>query len=178
MSISKRKQVKDNTANNNIFNKSIITKKVILSIVNIGKNLSDTINKYLVTNIEGKCIQEGYVRSGSCKIISYSSGTIVNGSDILIEVVFECLLCHPVEGMLINCKITNITKAGIKAESIFDDVSPFILFIARDYSSQNEDFVSKKVGDHIVAKTIGVRFELNDSYVSIIGIINIDKKKI
>ena len=30
--------------------------------------------------------------------------------------MFECDICHPVEGQIIKCEVKNITRAGIRAE--------------------------------------------------------------
>ena len=29
--------------------------------------------------------------------------------------MFECDICHPVEGQIIKCEVKNITRAGIRA---------------------------------------------------------------
>ena len=74
----------------------------------------------------------------SVNVISYSSGT-VEGSDIIFQVVFECNIIHPVEGMLISCEVENITKAGIKAK-IPGEVSPLVIFVARDHNFNTSKF--------------------------------------
>ena len=66
---------------------------------------------------EGKCIVEGFVKIDSAKIISYSSG-VVTSEQIKFEVIIECQVYSPVEGMLINCVARNITKAGIRADTL------------------------------------------------------------
>ena len=91
-----------------------------------------TNSKEIKFNIEGKCIVEGYVNPGSARIISYSSGTI-RGASVDFETVVECLLCNPVEGMLIDCVAKNITESsGIRAETN-DEPSPVVIYIARDH---------------------------------------------
>ena len=112
---------------------------------------------------------EGFIKPGSSKIITYSSGLIVRGNQISFEVVFECDVCFPVEGMLIRCFAKNVTKAGIRGESSFDMPSPNVVFIARDHHYNDESFSNIKEGDQIDIRVIGQRFELNDKYISIIG---------
>jgi DNA-directed RNA polymerase subunit E'/Rpb7 len=153
---------------NNIFSRCLITRNITINISMIGKNLYEILNKNLSNKFEGKCIVEGYIKPGSIKIISYSSG-IVKGVNILFEVVFECQSCFPVENMLINCIALNITKAGIRAESSEETPSPIVAFITRDHHYNMPYFSTIKEGDKIVARVIGQRFELNDNYVSIIA---------
>jgi DNA-directed RNA polymerase subunit E'/Rpb7 len=151
-----------------IYSRSLITRSVVLPIVTIGKNIKETIEKCIAVNFEGKCIVEGFVKPNSSKIITYSSG-VVQGTNIKFEVVFECQICCPVEGMLIPCIAKNITKAGIRAESDEELPSPIVVFIMRDHSYMSKYFSSINENDKIMVRVIGQRFELNDKYVSIIG---------
>jgi len=145
-----------------------ITKDVILPMKAIGRNLQDLLEKTITKMVGGKCIVEGYVKPGSIKVITFSSG-IVKGENILFDVVFNCEVCYPVAGMNLNCIAKNITKAGIRAESSDEQPSPFVLFIARDHYYANEYFNSMEDNEKFVARVIAQRFELNDKYVSIIA---------
>jgi DNA-directed RNA polymerase subunit E'/Rpb7 len=145
-----------------------ITKNIILPMTAIGKNLQQTLETTIAKMVGGKCIVEGYVKPGSIKIITFSSG-IVKGENILFDVVFNCEVCYPVAGMNLNCIAKNITKAGIRAESADEQPSPFILFIARDHYYASEYFNSVEENEKFVARVIAQRFELNDKYVSIIA---------
>jgi DNA-directed RNA polymerase subunit E'/Rpb7 len=145
-----------------------ITKNIILPMTAIGKNLQQTLETTIAKMVGGKCIVEGYVKPGSIKIITFSSG-IVKGENILFDVVFNCEACYPVAGMNLNCIAKNITKAGIRAESADEQPSPFILFIARDHYYASEYFNSVEENEKFVARVIAQRFELNDKYVSIIA---------
>ena len=139
-----------------------------MPIVNIGKNVQQTIERYIIDNFEGKCVVEGFIKIGSCKILTYSSG-LVKGTNIGFEVVFECKICCPVEGMLIQCVAKNITKAGIRAESSDEIPSPIVVFVTRDHHYMVPYFSTIEEGTKFTARVIGQRFELNDKFVSIIG---------
>ena len=152
-----------------IYSRCLLTRKISLPINVIGKNLDEVIEEYIQNNFEGKCVVEGYVKTNSSKIIRYSSGVIERGNNIVFEVVFECDVCFPVEGMLIQCSVKNIVKAGIRAESATDVPSPIVVFVAKDHHINNQQFNETQVGDNITVRVIGQRFELNDKYVSIIG---------
>jgi DNA-directed RNA polymerase subunit E'/Rpb7 len=160
-----------------IYSRCLINRKIILPITAIGKNLVKTIEENIKIQFEGKCIVEGFVKPESIKIITYSSGLIERGNNILFDVVFECEVCFPVEGMIIVCTAKNITKAGIRAESSNMVPSPIVVFIAKDHHYNMEYFSEIKEGDTINVKVIGQRFELNDKYISIIGEL-IEKKEI
>jgi len=152
-----------------IYSRCLITRSVTLPITSIGKNIQETIEKAVSSYFEGKCIVEGYVKTGSAKVITFSSGNITRGKDVSFQVVFECNICFPVEGMLISCVAQNITKAGIKASSADENPSPIVVFVARDHNYNNQMFSEINVGDKFNVRVIGQRFELNDKYVSIIG---------
>jgi DNA-directed RNA polymerase subunit E'/Rpb7 len=151
-----------------IYSRSLITRSILIPITGIGKNIQATIEKNIAIQFEGKCIVEGFVKPGSSRIITFSSG-IVQATNIVFEVVFECQICCPVEGMVINCVARNITKAGIRAESAIETPSPVVVFVARDHHYEVPYFSSIKENDKFNIRVLGQRFELNDKYVSIIA---------
>lgn len=164
----KQRRRKENKIHS-IYSRCLITRKILLPITSIGKNLLETIEKNITAQFEGKCVVEGYIKPESSKIITYSSGLIERGNNIVFEVVFECEVCFPVEGMIIACTAKNITKAGIRAESATTVPSPVLVFIAKDHHYNVAHFANVKEGDNINIRVIGQRFELNDKYISIIG---------
>lgn len=151
------------------YSRCLLTRKVVLSINVVGKNLDYVIEEYMRSNFEGKCIVEGYVKPNSVKIIRFSSGEIERGNTISFKVVFECDVCFPVEGMLIKCSVVNIVKAGIKAEIANEKPAPAVVFLAKDHHYNNNQFNNIQVGDIINVRIVGQRFELNDKYISILG---------
>ena len=167
---------------NDIYMNTIISKRIGVPIKNVNKNIKNTLEKIISSEIEGKCIPEGYIKPASIKILTYSSG-LINGATIVFDVVLECSVCNPVEGMVISCIVKNITKAGIRAQTD-EEISPVVIFIARDHHYMSQKFSNIKDGEIINAKVIGQRFELNDKYISIIAelvevaeVLKIKKKK-
>jgi len=154
------------------FTKSVLTKKIVLHITEIGSNLKQNIERKIKSSIIGKCIPEGFVRTTEkyFKLLSYSCG-IVNTEYIEYHVVFECFVCFPVEGQKIrNCVVKDITKGGIHAEYIDEDGSvPLTIFVARDHHNTNPYFNSIKIDEKIFIEVIGVQFEINDPCVYIIA---------
>ena len=176
MSATNSKNVKRRSRGIGIYSQNILTRKTSLPFNVLGSNIRENIEQQLKENMEGKCVKEGFVKPDSIRILSHSSG-IIKDRFVEFSVSFECLICRPVEGQRIKCSIKNVTKAGIRAEHS-DSPSPIIIFIARDHQYNNKYFSSVKEGDEIIARIIGIRFELNDKYISCIAeIMNPPKKK-
>ena len=151
-----------------VFIKSILEKRVCLSINEIGSNVKEILEKRLNTMTYNKCIAEGFVRPNTINIVSYSCG-IVQNEQIDFIVVFECMISNPVEGQLIECKSKTIAKAGIHAHVIDNDVIPIHVFLAKDHHNMNKYFNTIKEDMDILINVIGVRYELNDPFISVIG---------
>jgi len=152
-----------------VYTQSMLTLKVSLSIKEVGKNMKQNLEKKISKMTEGKCIMQGFIRPGSVKIISYSSG-VVNNENVEFQTAFECMICYPMEGMLIECQTKSITKAGIHAEVVdTDGTVPLIVFVSRDHHYKEKEFSNVKENMKITIRVIGVRFELNDPYISVIG---------
>jgi DNA-directed RNA polymerase subunit E'/Rpb7 len=152
-----------------VYIKSLLTQKVILSINEIGKNTKHNLEKKIQAKIEGKCIEQGFIRPNSVAVKSYSSG-LINSENVEFQVVFECNICHPVEGMLIECDVKTVTKAGIHAVVKTDeDVVPVTVFVARDHNYNDSYFGTIKENMKIITRVIGIRYELNDPFICVIG---------
>lgn len=165
--ITKSIKVKKKKKLHEIYSNSVINKEVVLDITEIDSNLDNIILNKITNLIEGKCIEEGFVKPNSTKILSYSSG-LVDGSKIIFKVIIECLICYPVEGNILSCIVKNITKAGIKAE-LNDEYNPLLIFIARDHNYLNSSFGQLSIDDIINVRIIGFRYELNDNFISVIA---------
>tara|TARA_Y100000389_G_C17459196_1_gene520410 strand:+ start:2245 stop:2985 length:741 start_codon:yes stop_codon:yes gene_type:complete len=177
--IVKSKFVKDEKRKKfGVFIRCVSTEKLCVSLSNIGGNITNTLKEILSKNIEGKCGENGYVKEGSIGILSYSNG-VCKGSNIVFDIVYECEVCNPVQGMNIECIVKNITKAGIRAELEGYDNSPIVIFIARDHHYSIKEFSSINEGEKIQITVVGQRFELNDKYVSVIAELDVKylKKK-
>jgi DNA-directed RNA polymerase subunit E'/Rpb7 len=112
------------------------------------------------------------------RVLSYSSG-VVNLENIEFQVVFECLVCNPVEGMHVECVVKTITKAGIHGEVVTEKgYVPLKVFVARDHNYSNKLFGEVKEGAKVKVKIIGKRFELNDPYiVAIASLVDMGKER-
>lgn len=148
---------------------SVLTMKVFIPMNNVGRNIKENLEKMIVFKTEGKCMVEGFIRPESVRILTYSSGK-VNGEYIEYHCTYECMICHPVEGMKVKCICKTVTKAGIHAEVVDKQGNiPIIVFIARDHHLLNTVFEDVRENSNIIATVIGTRFELNDPNICAIG---------
>ena len=148
---------------------SLLSKKVVLKITEIGKNTKENLERKMKHSIEGKCITEGFVKPNTLQVKSFSCG-LIKDDHIEFQVIYRCDICNPVKGLEVECKVKNITKAGIHAEvKDQDDNSPITIFIARDHNYENNTFDKIEKDASIRAKIIGVRFELNDPSITAIA---------
>ena len=152
-----------------VYIKSLLTIKIAMSINEIGKNVKQNLEKKIISQISGKCIVDGFVQPNSVKIISYSCGNVI--SDLIeFHVVYECMISHPVEGMLMEADCKTITKAGIHAQVVDEDGNvPITVFVAKDHHHIDQLFNSVAENDKITVKVIGIRYELNDPYICVIS---------
>jgi DNA-directed RNA polymerase subunit E'/Rpb7 len=157
-----------------VYSKSVLETKVVLSINEIGKNMKPNLETKIAGKISGKCIAEGFIKPSSIKVLNYSSGTLM-ADRVEYHVVFECMTCMPVEGMLVECVTKTITNAGIHAQIIDDEGNmPVTVFIARDHHHMDQRFQNVKDGDKITARIVGIRFELNDTCICAIATLTYD----
>ncbi len=167
MEISKKKR--RDAKVQSIYSRCFLERKIVLPITQIGRNLDEVIEEYVRDHFEGKCIVDGYVKPQSSKVVRYSSGVIDRGNRVVFDIMFECDICLPVEGMTMSCVVKNVVKAGVRAEIANEVPSPVVVFVAKDHHYNLPAFNDIQVGDVITVKVIGQRFELNDKYVSVIG---------
>ena len=171
----KRTTKKKENKTSSIFSKCLLSKNANLPVKFVGKNLKKTLETKLKSEIEGKCIVEGFIKPESVEVLSYSSG-VIQGNEARFNVVINCMVCYPVEGMMIQCIAKNITKAGIRGEVVGESPSPIICFVSRDHHTNSPQFSSISEGDIFTCRVIGQKFELNDKYVSVLGEIPLDKE--
>lgn len=156
---------------------NVLTRRVVLPFKALGNNITELILENLVDEYEGKCVKEGFIKKNSIRIINFTTGKLKSTS-VIFNVNFECLVCSPVEGMTMKVLVKNVTKAGLRCE-IKGGSSPVIVFIARDHHYKSKNFSNIKVDDEIIIRVVGIRYELNDTYISIIGeLVNKSSKKL
>jgi len=99
-----------------IYIDSLLTRKVKIPMSECGKNISDILKHYLQP-LEGKCINEGYLKRNSIKVVSYDSGKL-SQHYIHFEVVFECKIAIPTVNQQLVCEVESNTIAGLDRKSV------------------------------------------------------------
>ncbi len=145
----------------------MLSDKLEINFKNTNSEIYNTLQKIIKKKVEGICIDEGFVKQDSVNLISYSSGELY-ANNVIFDIVYECLVANTVESMTFDCIVKSITKVGIRAE-INEEVSPFVIFIARDHHFDNELFSKINENDIINVRVLGQRFELNNKFISVIA---------
>jgi len=148
---------------------AVLTRDVRLPMNQVGGDINALILSCL-QKYEGKCIEEGYLKRGSVRVINHSCG-MMEGVNVIISVVFDCNIINPMVGQTMMCVVESNTKAGIKGR-LHAKESPFVIFLARDHHHTNDTFSTYKEGDKISVKIIGKRYEINDPKISIIAVLD------
>jgi len=149
-----------------LFKKQLIHERIIVPFNNIGKDMETYFKYYSETHMEGKCRNEGYIKDNTTKVLHYSSG-LLYGTNVEFIVVFEVESCMPYEDMELTCIIKNINKIGIRC-IIQEENNPMNIFISNEHNS-HIDMDKYNEFDEIRVKVLGHRFELNDTFISIIA---------
>ena len=71
---------------NKVYNKVLLNKKLLINFNNINNNLLSFASSILKTNIEGKCVNEGFIKPDSINIINYSTGELFTNK---VEIVLR-----------------------------------------------------------------------------------------
>lgn len=153
-----------------LFQDAVLEKRLLLPMTQINQQLETHILKQLRHKMENRCIEEGYVLASSLKIIQTSVGKITAYGVEMIA-VFSCKICRPVEGMIVECTVSEITKAGVHADCYTENQHPLTVYILRDHFYDHPYFKENGLqkNDKIRVKIIGVRYELNDPFIHAIA---------
>jgi len=159
-----------------IYQKSLLTRSISIPMTQMGGNVEAVLKNYLI-EMEGKCGEEGYIKKKSIQIFNYSCG-VIKGSNVIVQVVFECQIANPMPDQIFTCIVEHNTRAGIKARLNSSEDSPFIVFLARDHHNTIAKFSEIKENEKIKVNVLGQRFEINDPQISIIATLVTDEFKL
>jgi DNA-directed RNA polymerase II subunit RPB7 len=152
---------------NNIFYDTTLYKRIVINPDNINKDLNETLKNILITDVEGKCVREGYIEENSINIIKrsvpYFYGNQLNGS-MAIDIIYSAKICCPIKGNIIECDVQKINKLGILAST-----GPLSIIIARQFHKNKNIFKDIKENEKISIKVIDKRFNINEKKISIIA---------
>jgi DNA-directed RNA polymerase subunit E'/Rpb7 len=162
------------TDENNIYFNNVLIKRLCIKSKYLNQNIDNYIFNYLKSNIEGKCIDEGYVEENSIKVIKKSVGLILGSrftGDVTYDIIYTANVCNPVNGNIITCKVKFINKLGILATN-----GPITITIPKQLHN-DVDFEHIQIGDNIKIEVIAKKFSLNQKEIKIVARIFNDTKK-
>lgn len=171
------------TIDTNPYTETTLTHKISIKVSEISQRDASII-QLLRTKIAercGKCSIEGFIHPDPrlIKIQTHSMG-IINGEYMEFYVTYNCMVCLPVENTILKCRVYKISFAGIHAQVEDNGVVPIDVKVARDYAASHfeKDLQNYQIqeGSEIYVSVIGVRFELNDPFVSVIARLHMQNK--
>lgn len=146
--------------------------KIELGANKIHNNINNILINKLKKKLNNKCIEEGYVKTNSLKIIHIQNGIInmdnLNGN-VTFNILYEALVCNPSEGEEIKCTILDINKTNIQAYVEDKDTSPLKIFLNRIHHQERQDYVDLKINQNIKISILYKNYEYNDNQILIFG---------
>jgi DNA-directed RNA polymerase subunit E'/Rpb7 len=160
----------------NIYFNCILTKKIVIESKYLNENIDDHIETYFKKKVEGICIDEGYVKPESIKILKKSVGMLLGSrftGDISYEVAYTADICNPVIGNLMDCKVKFINKLGILGHN-----GPITIIIGKQFHNNDDEINNIKENDIIKVEVIDKKFSLNDKEIKIVAKLYNENEKI
>jgi DNA-directed RNA polymerase subunit E'/Rpb7 len=139
---------------NNIYFNCVLKKKIVVQSKFLNENIDTYIETYLKKKIETSCIDEGYVKKDSVKIIKKSVGMLLGSKftgDITYIVCYTADVCNPVVGNMMDCKVKFINKLGILGSN-----GPITITVGRQLHSNDKIFNNIKYNSDIKSYNISV----------------------
>ena len=130
-------------------------------------NIENILLNKIKERIGNKCIQRGYVKKDSIKILERSIGKInsahFNGN-IHYNVRISLDICIPHIDTVLNCKVVGKNPAGIMCIN-----GPLQILISPEIHSNVDSFNTINKGDIISIIIIKYQTMLNDDHIRVIG---------
>ena len=166
----------------NLFIKTIVSESIKLKPHELRRGYENTILNHIRESHEGRCTRNGYVMKGSVEIIKISEGRLdtnsLNGS-VNFSILFSCQACNPMRGDVVTAAVRNFNRFGVMCTvgvtDRYGQRSPPILSIivpkqsASGAMQSNAELDDIAVGDKLIIEIVGVKYELNDPKISVLG---------
>jgi DNA-directed RNA polymerase subunit E'/Rpb7 len=159
--------------NDHIYVKKILDKNITVSSNKLGDDIDKVIKDTLDSDISGICINEGYVKPNSTKILMRSEGNMrINNfkSVVYYTIKYEVMICCPSENQIIDCIVSEVSKSHITCYIDNIDTSPLNIFLTKQYHIGNEEYSKIKLGNTIKIKILATKFEYLDKQILVIGL--------
>ena len=151
----------------NIYFNCILTKKIIIKAEYLNENIEKYIEDTLKLKVEGICVDEGYVKPDTIKILKKSIGMLLGSrftGDITYNIAYTAEICNPVIGNVIDCKVKFINKLGIMGHN-----GPITIIVGKQFCTDNNILNKISENDVIKVEVIAKKFSLNDKLIKIVA---------
>ncbi len=158
--------------NPTLYQKKQLKIRIEINAKQIHNDVKKIIFEKVKERVDNKCIEEGYIKSNSIKILHIENGIVnLNGlkGSIIFNVIYEALICNPSQGENINCIISDINKTNVQAYVEDKDETPLKIFLNRTHHQNRQDYVDLKVNDKIKIQVLYKNYEYNDTKILIFG---------
>jgi DNA-directed RNA polymerase subunit E'/Rpb7 len=158
--------------NDSIYRITKLKENIHLTPKDINKNINDIVLNKLKKKVEGKCIQEGFIRKDSVKVLSRSLGVMNNSnfeSGVHYIVVFTAEVCSLNNGQVIEAEVENIDKSQVISYIGNSNDSPVEIYMFKHHHVGNSEFASLSKGDIVKIKVSCSKYDFNDKQIVAIG---------
>lgn len=156
----------------NTYFSNTTTTKINIPPKSLNKDINKSILKNLRKELEGKCIKDGYIKKNSISVVNKGLGRIEKGQfngNIIYDIEYQAEVCNPAEGQILQCKTISINKIGVIAIVSDEENQPIKILLPKYTHRDNNTFKDIKEGDMLEIEVIGKRFELNSTFISVVG---------
>lgn len=162
-----------------IYVSSVLTNTISITPKELNQNINQVILNKLRIKVEGKCLQDGYIKPGSVEIISRTAGTLnpahFNGN-VRYNIRYKADVCHPIQNQIIQCIVKTVGKPGIQAYIEDKEKSPLYIMLAKTHHLNNKHFNALEEGDKIKVKVINSEFNFCEDKIRVLAILDSMKK--
>ena len=152
---------------NKIYTDILLRRRVIIKPKLLNSELHNNILGVLKKEIEGKCVEEGYIQPDSIQIIKRTIGMMLtNGfeGEITYDVLYSANVCNPYQNNVLSCTIKSINKLGLLGIS-----GPLMIIIPKQYHESKNPFKNLTIGQNVNISVIDKKFNLYDKNISVVA---------
>ena len=157
-----------------IYNERLIHKTISLNFNELTKDLDTMLLNKLKFLYENKCNESGFIQKDSIELVKRTNGYIsqyYDLSNIQFNIIFKCQICNPSPNLIVDCKIVEIIKPGLIAETF-----PLSIIIPIQLHTNKKIFSLLNIGDSITVKIMDSKFKKFEKEIQAVGTLVEGKK--
>lgn len=144
-------------------------------ILHTGEKFDTALNNKIIeklrTELEEKCIGDGYILSKSIQLKDRSKIYFPHEALQLfysMDIKYNYIICNPNPGTKLECNIVSKSKIGVIAK-LSSELSPLIILVPNDCCQGGSIDKKIKENDKIEVEVIGKKFEQNDKKITVVA---------